>query len=230
MKNAFQLLIKLISLNFVIQNITMNFILGFIVGGLVLSIYYLFSKKSFFKSKSKEQSVILLEKIRSVSKLITVEGNMNEVMHFQDEKNSLLNMISSTKKAIVMANAKVFIGFDMKKMRFEANADKMQIKVTNFPEPEVLGMETHMDFYDIKNGLFNKFDATELTDLTKKVKQNFTDKIPESELLHSAKTKALDTLKVMEQMVGTFGWELKYDSFNETKSLGKVAAFKKLLS
>jgi len=208
----------------------MNFILGFIVGALVLSIYYLFSKKSFFKSKAKEQSVILLEKMRSVSKLITVEGNMNEVMHFKDEKSSLLNMVSSTKKAIVMANAKVFIGFDMKKMEFKANADKQQIKVTSFPDPEVLSMETHLDFYDIQNGLFNKFDASELTDLNKKVKQNFTDKIPESDLLHSAKIKALDTLQVMEQMVSTFGWELKYDAIDKNKSLSKTEVIKKLLS
>jgi len=208
----------------------MNFILGFIVGALVLSIYYLFSKKSFFKSKAKEQSVILLEKMKTVSKFITVEGNMNEVMHFKDEKSSLLNMVSSTKKAIVMANAKVFIGFDMKKMKFEANSNKQQIKVIYFPEPEVLSMETHLDFYDIQNGLFNKFDASELTDLNKKVKQNFTDKIPESDLLFTAKTKALDTLKVMEQMVSTFGWELKYDSFNETKSLSKTEVIKQLLS
>lgn len=208
----------------------MDFILGFIVGGLVLSIYYLFSKRSFFKRKSKEQSVILLEKIRSVSKLITVEGNMNEIMHFQDEKNSMLNMVSSTKKAIIMANAKIFIGFDMKKMQFNANPNKRQITVTSFPDPEVLGMETHMDFYDIKNGLFNKFDATELTDLNKKVKQNFTDKIPESDLLYTAKLKAFDSLKIMEQMVGTFGWELKYDKVNDTKNLDKTEVIKQLLS
>ena len=204
----------------------MNFILGFIVGAMVLSVYYLFAKKSFFKNKAKEQSVILLEKMRSVSKLITVEGNMNEIMHFQDEKSSLLNMVSSKKKAIIMANAKIFIGFDMKKMRFEANANKQQIKITSFPEPEVLSMETHLDFYDIQNGLFNKFDATELTELNKKVKQNFTDKIPESDLLYSAKTKALDTLQVMEQMVSTFGWELKYDKI----PLSKTEVIKRLLS
>lgn len=208
----------------------MNFILGFIVGALVLSIYYLFSKKAFFKSKAKEQSVILLEKMRNVSKLITVEGNMNEIMHFQDEKNAILNIISSKKKAIVMANAKIFIGFDMKKMQFQANADKRQIQVISFPEPEVLSMETHLDFYDLQNGLFNKFDASELTDLNKKVKQNFTDKIPESELLLSAKLKALDTLKVMEEMVSTFGWHLKYDNLNENKSLSKTEVIKKLLS
>jgi len=208
----------------------MNFILGFIVGALVLSIYYLFSKKSFFKSKAKEQSVILLEKMKSVSKLITVEGNMNEIMHFQDEKSSMLNMVSSTKKAIIMANAKVFIGFDMKKMRFEANPNKRQIKVLIFPEPEVLSMETHLDYYDIKNGLFNKFDATELTELNKKVKQNFKDKIPESDLFYNAKLKALDSLKIMEQMVDTFGWKLKYDKIEGTKKLKTTDVIKKLIS
>ena len=99
----------------------MNFVLGFIVGALVLSVYYLFSKKAFFKSKAEEHSVILLEKMRSVSKLITVEGSMNEIMHFHDTKSSMLNMLSSKKKAIIMANAKIFIGFDMKKIKFEAD-------------------------------------------------------------------------------------------------------------
>jgi hypothetical protein len=208
----------------------MNFIIGFVVGVLVLAIYYLFAKKSFFKSKSKEQSVVLLEKMRSVSKLITVEGDFNEVMHFSDVKNSLLNIISSKKKAIVLANAKVFIGFDMKKIEFEANSDKRQIRVISFPEPEVLSIETEVEFYDVKNGLFNKFDASELTELNKKVKQNIAEKIPDSELLYSAKNKALDTINVMEQMVGTFGWELKYDNLLKPSRLSKKEILKQLLS
>jgi hypothetical protein len=168
--------------------------------------------------------------MRSVSKLITVEGDFNEVMHFSDVKNSLLNIISSKKKAIVLANAKVFIGFDMKKIEFEANSDKRQIRVISFPEPEVLSIETEVEFYDVKNGLFNKFDASELTELNKKVKQNIAEKIPDSELLYSAKNKALDTINVMEQMVGTFGWELKYDNLLKPSRLSKKEILKQLLS
>lgn len=208
----------------------MNFILGFIFGILVLAMYYLFSKKSFFKSKSKEHSIVLLEKIRSVSKLITIEGDFNEVMHFSDVKNSLLNMVSSKKKAIVLANAKVFIGFDMKKIVFEANPDKKLIKVVSFPEPEVLSMETEIEFYDVQNGLFNKFDAEELTELNKKVKQNIAEKIPDSPLLRSAQTKALETINIMEQMVTTFGWQLEYNKEIESPKLSKKEALKQLLS
>ena len=208
----------------------MDFILGFIFGVLALAIYYLFAKKSFFKSRSKEHSVVLLEKIRNVSKLITVEGDFNEVMHFSDVKNSLLNMVSSKKKAIVLANAKVFIGFDMKKIEFKANADKKLINVVSFPEPEVLSIETDVEFYDVQNGLFNKFDAEELTELNKKVKQNIVEKIPDSPLLRSAQTQALETINIMEQMVTTFGWQLEYNKLNKAPKLTKKEILQQLIS
>ena len=207
----------------------MNFILGFVFGAFVLALYYLFSKKSFFKEKSKEQSVVLLDKIKNVSKLITVEGNFNEVMHFSDVKNSLLNMVSSKKKAIVLANAKVSIGFNMKKVEFQANPDKRTIKLTHFPEPEVLSIETDVEFYDVQNGLFNKFDASELTELNKKVKQNIADKIPNSDLLINAQNKAFETLNIIEQMVDTFGWKLDYSKNTEQPKLSKKEILKQLL-
>lgn len=208
----------------------MNFLLGFVFGVFILALYYLFSKKSFFKEKSKEQSVVLLDKIKNVSKLITVEGNFNEIMHFSDVKNSLLNMISSKKKAIVLANAKVSIGFNMKKVQFQANSDNRTIKILRFPEPEVLSIETDIEFYDVKNGLFNKFDASELTELNKKIKQNIADKIPESNLLLSAQNKAMETLHIIEEMVDTFGWKLDYNFNTEQPKLSKKEILKKLLS
>jgi len=207
----------------------MNFLLGFVFGVFILALYYLFSKKSFFKEKSKEQSVVLLDKIKNVSKLITVEGNFNEIMHFSDVKNSLLNIVSSKKKAIVLANAKVYIGFNMKKVQFQANSDKRTIKILRFPEPEVLSIETDIEFYDVKNGLFNKFDASELTELNKKIKQNIADKIPESNLLLSAQNKAMETLHIIEEMVDTFGWKLDYNFNTEQPKLSKKEILKKLL-
>jgi lipopolysaccharide export LptBFGC system permease protein LptF len=207
----------------------MDFLLGFVLGAFVLALYYLLSKKSFFKKKSKEESVILLDKIKNVSKLITVEGNFNEIMHFSDVKNSLLNIVSSKKKAIIIANAKVYIGFNMKKAEYNVNPNKQTIKMLNFPKPEVLSIETDIEYYDVKNGLFNKFDASELTELNKKIKQNIADKIPESDLLISAQNKAIETLNIIEQMVDTFGWKLDYSKNNEIPKLDKKNILKKLL-
>ncbi len=199
----------------------MDFILGIIVGVLFLGIIVFIYRKRFSKHKTEEQSVVLLEKIRNVSKMITVEGDFSEIMHFEDVKDVFLNLITSKKKAIVLANAKVFIGFDMKKIKLQSNPNNKTLVLEYFPDPEILGIETDIQYYDVKHGFFNKFAAVDLGELNKKVKINIEEKIPDSELLLSAKSKALDTVKIIEQMVSTFGWKLNYNdiAFKDTIKL-----------
>jgi len=192
----------------------MDFILGIIVGILFLGTIVLLFRNRFFKNKTEEQSVVLLEKIRNVSKMITVEGDFSEIMHFEDVKDVFLSLVTSKKKAIVLANAKVLIGFDMKKIRLISNPVGKTIVLEYFPEPEVLSIETDIQYYDVKHGLFNKFAAADLSELNKKVRNNIDKKIPDSELLLTAHVKALDTVKIIEQMVSTFGWKLQYDDIN----------------
>lgn len=189
----------------------MDFILGIIVGALFLAVLFMVMRIKFTKSKSEERSVVLLEKIRNVSKMITVEGDFSEIMQFEDVKDVFLNLVTSKKKAIILANAKVMIGFDMKKIKLRADAGSKKVFVEHFPEPEVLSIETDIQYYDVKHGYFNKFAATDLSSLNKNVKTNIQDKIPDSELLVSAQEKALETIMIIEQMVGTFGWKLDYN-------------------
>lgn len=196
----------------------MDFILGIIVGILFLGTIVLLYRNWFSKHKTEEQSVVLLEKIRNVSKMITVEGDFSEIMHFEDVKDVFLTLVTSKKKAIVMANAKVLIGFDMKKIKLQSNNESKKLVLEFFPEPEVLSIETDIQYYDVNHGYFNKFSANDLSELNKKVKQNIEDKIPDSELLFSAKNKALETIRMIEQMVSTFGWHLDYKSIDIKKT------------
>jgi hypothetical protein len=102
------------------------------------------------------------------------------------------------------------VGFDMKQMLIQTNPQKKLLTITHFPEPEVLSIETDVEYYDVKNGLFNKFEAVDLTQLNKKVKENIENKIPQSGVLQTANEKALETVKMIEQIVETFGWRLSY--------------------
>ncbi len=199
----------------------MDFILGILVGILFLATIVLLFKNRFIKHRTEEQSVVLLEKIRYVSKMITIEGDFSEIMHFEDVKDVFLKLVTSKKKAIVLANAKVLIGFDMKKIILQSNPAKKKLMLEYFPEPEILSIETDIKYYDVKGGFFNKFAAADLSELNKKVKQNIEEKIPDSELLLSAKAKALETVEMIEQLVSTFGWELDYKNIEQqsTKAL-----------
>lgn len=199
----------------------MDFIIGLILGALVAGAVVYFFRNRFVRNRTEEQSVVLLEKIRNVSKMITVEGDFSEIMHFEDVKDVFLSLVSSRKKAIVLANARVLIGFDMKKIRLKSNPERKTLSLEFFPDPQILSIETDIQYYDVKNGLFNKFAANDLSGLNKKVRENIEAKIPDSELLISAKDKALDTVKMIEQLVSTFGWHLDYSSIEIENTLAE---------
>ncbi len=201
----------------------MEAFLGIIIGVLVtlgiVTYFKSFKKKQLVKS----QSVLLLDKIKTVCKFITVEGDFAEIYHYEDVKERFLKLISSKKKALVVINAKAYVGYDLSKIELEADNEKKKILLQHFPQPEVLSIETNLNYYDKSDGLFNKFEATDLTDLHYEAKQHIQDKIPESGLIQVAQKEALETILLMETIVGTIGWKLDYSALKiEEKPVKKL--------
>lgn len=184
--------------------------LGLILG--VIATYWVYSL--FRKKQSKEltevQSHVLLEKIKSVCKLIAVEGDFAEIYRYENTKERFLSLVSSKKKALIVINAKAQIGYDLKKLILSADTTSKKIILTSFPEPEILSIEPELDFYDIKNGMFNSFTPDDLTVLNQEAKQHIRDKIPESGLMQTARSEALEAILLIESIVETIGWKLDY--------------------
>jgi len=98
----------------------------------------------------------------------------------------------------------------LSKLKIAANSKTKVVILTQFPLPEILAIETNLTYYDIKDGLFNKFEASGLTQLQQEAKQHIRDKIPESGLMLEAQNEALLAIELMENIVKTIGWELDY--------------------
>ena len=188
----------------------METLLGLLLGAIITYFTINYIKLQKKNEVTSAQSVILMEKMRKVWKLITVEGDFAEIYHYENTKERFLNMISSKKKAILLINAKAHVGFDLSKIKMEAINEKKVVKLTEFPKPEVLTLETDLKYYDKKEGLFNKFDSSDLTELNSKAKEFVMLKIPESGLLETAKNEALEAVLMMQTIVETIGWTLDY--------------------
>ena len=170
------------------------------------------------KETTNTQSVIILEKIKKVWKLITVEGEFAEIYHYENTKERFMSMVSSKKRAILLINAKAYVGYDLSKIKMEAINEKKVIKLTEFPDPEILSLETDLKYYDKKEGLFNKFDSTDLTEVNVKAKEHVMKKIPESGLFDTAKSEALEAVLLIENIVETIGWTIDYQDLLLTKN------------
>lgn len=199
--------------------------LGLILGAIMM--YWVFS--FFRKKKSKEltthQSTVLLEKIKSVCKLISVEGDFAEIYKYENTKNRFMSLVSSKKKALIVIKAKAQIGYDLQKILMHSNEGKKIIILTNFPQPEVLSIEPELDFYDIQSGLFNLFTPNDLTSLNQEAKKHILEKIPESGLMDTARKEAWETVLLIEKIVETIGWKLDYSALEmsekQKEQLGK---------
>lgn len=188
----------------------MEALLGLLLGGIITYLVLNYIKIQNSKEKINVQSTVLMEKIRKVCKLITVEGEFAEIYHYENVKERFLSMVTSKKKAIILINAKAHVGYDLSKVKMEAVNENKTIKLTAFPQPEVLSIDTDYKYYDKKDGLFNKFDTSDLTELNSKAKEHVLDKIPQSGLLQTARNEALQAVLMMQTIVETIGWKLDY--------------------
>jgi hypothetical protein len=187
------------------------FFLGLALGAVASFFIFKLFFKGGKKENTREQSVVLMEKIRSVCKFITVEGDFSEIYHYKNVKNKIANFLLGKKKAIILIKAKAPIGFDLTKIEMDSDPEKKTIHLKNLPQPQILSIATDFSYYDKSEGWANYFISDDLTEVTRNAKQHIIDKIPESGLMDQAKKEAIQAIKMMEGLAATIGWTLDYN-------------------
>jgi len=182
-------------------------VLGSLLIGAIAVGYFFIRRR---KIKAKEQTVILLEKVRKVCKLITVEGEFSEIHNYSESK-VLFSLIPVEKKALLVVKAKAMVGFDLSKIQIDSDSQKKTLTITKFPEPETMSVEPDIQFYDIKNNMFNKFSSEDFTKLNAEVVQKIKDKVQEGTLPELARAQALETLQLIDTITDAMGWKMLYN-------------------
>lgn len=140
-------------------------LLGLILGGVIA---FLASKKMGSEAPViTESSHTIAESMRKVFKVVSAEGHFNEIYNYE-ETTKLLNFIPSTKKALVIVQAKVLVGYDFEKFQWEVDEQNRKVKLLNFPPPEIISTETDYKYYNIEEQFFNLFSKDDLA----KIQQN----------------------------------------------------------
>jgi len=189
--------------------IVLGLIVGIVSGIFFTRIYYNNLKQKQLQS----QSIVLMEKIKQVCKLITVEGEFSEIFTHQDEKNWFFKLLQLEKKALLIVKAKVMIGFDLSTINIEIDIHKKRVALTNFPEPEILSIDSDLEYYDIQRGMIHKFSEKDLTMMNKKSKEFIREKVADSQLYSIARKQAADTIGVIRDLIESVGWEIQTEKF-----------------
>ncbi|MBK8880518.1 MAG: DUF4230 domain-containing protein [Haliscomenobacter sp.] len=189
------------------------FVLGFWIAR---SIY---QKKD--KVKTEEDATVLLEKIQTVAKLVTVEGYFSELYNYKDYY--AYDWWIFRKKAILRVKAKVSAGYDLSGLAFDVQPEQNLIVIRNIPDtPQIISIDHQLDYYDISEGTFNSFSETDYNKINKNAKTFIEEKARQSDLLPKAKEQGIEMLELIRFMAESAGWKVQMDRFQEPVKSSEV--------
>ena len=128
-----------------------------------------------------ESSHTIAESMRKVFKIVSAEGHFNEIYNYE-ESTKLFNFIPSKKRALVIVQAKVLVGYDFEKLKWEVDEVNRKVKLTEFPTPEILSTETDYKYYNIEEQFFNLFSKDDLAKIQQNSKQQVIEAAKKSHL------------------------------------------------
>jgi hypothetical protein len=190
--------------------ISRNFIFILILAltfGLGIAFYQWWDNKD--APKVEEQSQVLLERVKTVSKLITVEGYFSEVMNYKDYWG--YDFFLFQKKALILVKARVSVGYDLAAMNLKSDTNTKTITLTEPPAPQILSIDHDLSYYDIKEGTFNSFTAEDYTKMQGKAKEFVREKAEKSDLKEKATLQGNQMMDVIRFMVESAGWKLNIE-------------------
>lgn len=140
-------------------------LLGLVLGGIIA--FLISNKMSAAPVVITESSHTIAESMRKVFKVVSAEGHFNEIYNYE-ETTKIFNFIPSKKKALVIVQAKVLVGYDFEKFQWEVDEVNRKVKLLNFPAPQIISTETDYKYYNIEEQFFNLFSKDDLA----KIQQN----------------------------------------------------------
>lgn len=185
-----------------------KWILVLIVAFLLFWIFNYFTKSD-NSSTIEYDTNLIQQQIKNVGKLVVTEGHFAEVLTYKDKKKTYIPGISFDKKALVVINADVTVGFDLSQIKYDIDAENKVLTITNIPKEEIT-ISPDFKYYDTESSTFNEFTGEDYNKINKMARENLAKKIEKSTLKSNAKNRLLSELSKMLVLTNSMGWTLKY--------------------
>ncbi|WP_282116839.1 DUF4230 domain-containing protein [Cellulophaga baltica] len=186
-----------------------NIIIGAVVTLALVFIFRSCSDSSKEKSILKENSMLIQESIKNVSKLVVTEGHFAEVYNYKNSQQLFGPLITAEKKALVVVNADVTVAYDLSKIDFEVQEETKTLLIKSIPEPEIK-LNPDFEYYDVTADYLNQFNANDYNKIKKNVRASLMKKVENSALKTNAQNRLLSELSNFYILTNSLGWTLEY--------------------
>jgi len=163
------------------------------------------------KSILKENSLLIQQQIKNVSKIVVTEGHFSEVYSYKDSEQLFGPYFTADKKALVVVNAEVTVAYDLNEINFEVDETTKTLRIINIPEPEI-NINPDFEYYDVTADYFNPFSAEDYNKIKNNVKASLLKKVKASSLQKNAENRLISELSKFYILTNSLGWTLSYNN------------------
>ncbi len=190
----------------------------------VLFLYDFIRDRQATKGEIYAQSALIEKQLRNVSKLVVTEASYAKVYSYENKETYGLDIFSSEKNALVIANAKAQVAYNLRELQYDVNQSSKTITINYIPKAE-LSIDPNLQFYRMENGYFNKFNAKDLNSIKVKITKDLRKQLLKSDMMANAQNRLLSELSQIFVLTSSLEWELVYNG----NQINDTANFKKLL-
>ncbi len=187
---------------------------------LILVLVVMFGYRFFFNDKDetilRENSALIQEQIRNVSKLVVTEGHFSQVFTYKNSKAIFANLVNVEKKALVVVNADVTVSYDLSQIQYELDENSKTLRILSIPKEEIK-ISPDFEYYDVTADFLNPFIAEDYNKIKDKVNGQLMRKIEASNLKSNAQNRLISELSKFYILTSSLGWTLQYEG-NSIKS------------
>ena len=187
-----------------------RFIAGVILTLVVVLAVYFIADKNQESQELKFNTALIQQQITQVGKLIVTEGNFSQVVSYKNTRKNYFDIFSANKKALVIVNAKVTVGYDLRQIRTEIDETAKTVRIVHIPPPEI-NIYPDIEYYDVTQDYFNKFEAQDYNKIKSSVNQLIEAKINQSNLKTDARERLLSELAKIYILTQSMGWTLSHE-------------------
>lgn len=157
-----------------------------------------------------EDSRVIAYQIQKMNKMVVAEQSLAEIYTHTSKKSlpGLGSIYSSDKKVTMMINAKVQASYDLTQMEVELDSVNKKIVIASIP-PVDLKVYPDVDFFDMDQSIFNKFEKNELNEIKNRGIAQVEKKIDREKIKKEAHQQLIQNLSDIYQIAKIYGWEIE---------------------
>ncbi|MDC6384924.1 DUF4230 domain-containing protein [Flagellimonas taeanensis] len=162
------------------------------------------------KTILEENSMLIQQELKNVSKLIVTEGHFAEVYNYKDSRELFGPLVTAQKKALVVVNAEVMVVYDLSQVIYDLDEENKTVKITNIPDPEIK-INPDFEYYDVTADYLNPFKAEDYNLIKRNVNASLMKKIDASTLRSNAENRLVSELSRILVITNSMGWTLVFE-------------------